>query len=206
LLVERHPRIALAVCVVAPLVKLSGTSIGLAAGLYVLSVDRRRWRSAALFLLAAAVGLGLVAAYGAIIDWSQFVAVYGAQAGRHHASVLQTALTFLFSAHAGYGGDQHPFNDPLWYGGLASLGIGVLVAAFRLSWMRLQMLLVPVLVYTVVIAFTAPTSLGSADNGWYRLAVYPLVYAAVAWLVVNAIVLGWRALPQLARRQAAAAR
>ena len=68
----------LALCVLAPLVKVPGVIVGGAGAVALLT--ERRWVMAGLALLGAPVGIGLFAAYGAAVDWHQFVLVWQVQA------------------------------------------------------------------------------------------------------------------------------
>ena len=191
---DRSMWLLLGVCALAPLVKITGVSVGLASAAYVVSADRKRWRLALACVAAAAGGFGLFAAYGAWVDWSHFIGVIQDQAARHTTNPATTAASFLFDARAGAGG-AHAFNDPLWYIGLGALGLGIVACAVRRRWLALNALVLPVLVYAVVMALSKPTSGASVVNGWYRIAIYPLVYAAAAWLAVSALqaAVRWRA-------------
>jgi hypothetical protein len=193
LVADRSTWLLLGICAIAPMVKVTGVSVGVAAAAYLLTANRTRWRLALGCAAAAGAGIGLYAAYGAWVDWSQFTAVIQSQSARHTTNPFVTGASFLFDARAGAGG-SHAWNDPLWYIGLGALVIGGLAAAVRRRWWALNTLIVPVAVYAVVMALSKPTTGASVVNGWYRIAIYPLVYAAAAWLAVSAAQLAvtWR--------------
>jgi len=78
-----------------PLVKVPGVIVGAAAR----GVATGRAGRGTAGLLGAPIGIGLFAAYGAAVDWHQFVLVWQVQAARH-ASLI-AGRDFLFSGDAG---------------------------------------------------------------------------------------------------------
>ena len=84
----------LALCVLAPLVKVPGVLLARRrrrGG----PLTERRWITAGLALLGAPVGVGLFTAYGAAVDWHQFVLIWQVQSARHTS--LVAGRQFLFS-------------------------------------------------------------------------------------------------------------
>ena len=190
LLVDRKGKRALAglvaICLLAPLVKVVGVTIG--ATVAVLFLLRRHWARSALSGAAGLAGVGLYWLYGFAINRAQFLAVWHAQSTRH-ASALAAGWQFLTSTVASLGGFI-PLHDPLWFAGLLAI---VVLVVFR-GDMRLA---VPVIVYVAVMAVTgADTPVihsgvvmrqGNSEltynSGWYRITIYPLLYIAIAGII-----------------------
>ena len=145
---------------------------------------------------AGVVGMGLVVAWGAFVDWPAFVATTQAQFARH--ATPSNPLAFLMSLASGYG-NRVPFRDPVWYAGL----LGVVVALWRCAWRgaggarpcssrrwwRCR-----------CSCWSPHPGRVTQWNGWYRLAIYPLVYVGAAWLVVELARLALRGAAGAARR------
>jgi hypothetical protein len=167
----------LAICLLAPLVKLVGVAIGISVAALLLL--QRRWKPAVLAATATVSGPLLYVVYGMAINGSLFWAVMRAQANRHGTFPV-AAWEFLGSLRASLG-DFVPLHDPFWYVGLLA------VAAVALFWWdrRADLIVVPVAVYVAVMAATGPDRTGELvyDAGWYRITVYPLLFAAVAVIV-----------------------
>ena len=180
-----------ALCLIAPTVKVPGIAIGVACA--VVLASRHRWKVSFACGAAAAGGIGLFVGYGALIDWHQFVAVWRAHSDLRApglGAILATGNAWLTGATAGLGRvpkDIGPFlalGDPLWVIGL--LGLGLLALRHPLS-----PLVVATVVFAAVIATTADP-VWSPNYAWYRVAVYPLAYIGVADLVA-------RSLPEFSR-------
>lgn len=193
LLVERRGRGAvaglLAICVLAPMVKLVGMAIG-AAMVPLLLVQRRRLDAAAAGA-AALGGVGLYVLYGMAVDHRTFVAVIHADAARHGALIV-SAWQFLASLKAGLGGFV-PLHDPFWFAGLLA------VAGTALYWRdrRFLTLIVPIAVYTAAMAFMAPSRRYELtyNAGWYRMTIYPLLFIAIAAVIARLVALPARSSP-----------
>jgi 4-amino-4-deoxy-L-arabinose transferase-like glycosyltransferase len=182
LLVGRRGRFAavclLAVCLLAPLAKVTGLVVPGSA--LVLLLFERRWRLALGVAAAGAVGMGLVVAWGAYVDWPAFVATTQAQFARH--ATPSSPLAFLLSLAAGYG-HRMPFRDPVWYAGLVGVVAALAVCVARRR-VREALFVAPVVAMSLLMLVVAPGSV-TQWNGWYRLAIYPVVYAGAAWLLVE---------------------
>jgi 4-amino-4-deoxy-L-arabinose transferase-like glycosyltransferase len=200
LLVGRRDRLGVAclvaICLLAPLVKETGVLVPGSVVLVLLVASR--WRLAILIAGAGAAGAGLVVAWGAIVDWPAFVATTQAQFARH--ATPSHPLAFLMSLAAGYG-NRVPFRDPVWYAGLLGVTVALGVCAVRRRW-REAVFVAPVLVMTALMLIANP-GLVTQWNGWYRLAIYPLVYVGAAWLVVELARLALRGRMLVMRLQAA---
>ncbi len=170
----------IALCVLAPLVKETGVVV--AASVAVLLMIAGRWRLALAAVAAGAVGVGLIAAWGAFVDWPAFVATTQAQFARH--ATPSNPLAFLMSLAAGYG-NRVPFRDPVWYAGLLGVVTALAVCGVRRRW-REAVFIAPVVAMSVLMLVASP-GLVTQWNGWYRLAIYPLVYTAAAWLLVQLV-------------------
>jgi 4-amino-4-deoxy-L-arabinose transferase-like glycosyltransferase len=161
-------------CVAASLTKVPGIAVAMASAL--LLVINGRWRLGLIAGVAGVGGLLLYAVYGALVDWKVFLAVLNAQSGRRKG--VMGAYEFIV-APAGIG---RRIRDGWWV--LGWLGLGALLMARR----RPAGLVVgAALVFTAVIMVLASESL-VIRYGWYRIAVYPLVYLAagyVSWAAVR---------------------
>jgi hypothetical protein len=161
-------------CLLAPLTKVPGLAVAGVATL-ALAADRR-WLPAALALAAAGVGLGLYIAYGALLDWSQFLQVLADQAARR-GGVLG-AWQFI-AAPAGLNRLLHDGWWLLgWLGAAGLLLAGERRAALLLAW--------PAAGYALAILVLADDRV-VGQFGWYRIAVYPEIYLAAGWLVWEAV-------------------
>ena len=189
LLVGRRDRLGVAclvaVCLLAPLVKETGIVVAGSACLMLLFA--RRWRLALLVAAAGAVGMGLIVAWGAIVDWPAFVATTQAQFARH--GTPSNPLAFLMSLASGYG-NRVPFRDPVWYAGLLGVVAALVVCGARRRW-REAVFIAPVVAMSLLMLVAAPGRV-TQWNGWYRLAIYPLVYVGAAWLLVELVRLALR--------------
>jgi Dolichyl-phosphate-mannose-protein mannosyltransferase len=164
-------------CVAASLTKVPGVTVGIACGVMLLVGGR--WRLAVLAVGAGLLGLLLYAGYGALLDWNTFTAVLSAQEARRHG--VMGAYEFIVSP-AGVGTSA---RDGWWM--LGWIGMGALLvargrAARLLPWAAL--------VFVAAILLFADERL-VVRFGWYRIAVYPLVYAAAAYV-------GWEAVKEAA--------
>jgi hypothetical protein len=167
------------VCALAPMVKVAGVIV--AGSACALLLSQRRWHRAAAVAAAGVAGLLLFAAWGAYVDWNLFIAITRSQVARHSDPV--NPFGFLMSLGAGYG-NHVPFRDPVWYAGLLGVAVALVLSAVRRRWTAL-VLTAPVVGMTVLMLVIEP-GVAVYASGWYRLAIYPLVYAAAAWLVVGA--------------------
>ena len=163
----------LALCVLAPLVKVPGVIVGAAGAVALLT--ERRWVMAGLALLGAPVGIGLFAAYGAAVDWHQFVLVWQVQSARHAG--LVAGRQFLFSSDAGLW-NFVPLDDPLWTVGM----VGLAVMLLRQPLGRSVRIPVAFAGYALLMTLTASTE-GAQYYDWYRFVVDPLCYIGVGDLV-----------------------
>lgn len=182
LLVGRRDRLGVvclvAACLLAPLVKETGIVVAASAGLLLLLT--RRWRMALLVGAAGVVGMSLIVAWGAIVDWPAFVATTQAQFARH--ATPGSPLAFLMSLASGYG-NRVPFRDPVWYAGLLGVVAALVLCVARRRW-REAVFIAPVVAMSLLMLVAAPGKV-TQWNGWYRLAIYPLVYVGAAWLLVG---------------------
>ena len=165
------------VCVAASLTKVPGVAVGIACGAVLLLGGRWWW--AALAAGSGVLGLLLYAGYGALLDWHTFMAVLSAQEARRHG--VMGAYLFIV-APAGIGTSA---RDGWWMLGWIGMG-AFLVGRSRGVW------LLPwaALVFAAVILLFADERL-VPRFGWYRIPIYPLVYAAAAYL-------GWEAVKEAA--------
>jgi 4-amino-4-deoxy-L-arabinose transferase-like glycosyltransferase len=182
LLVGRRDRAGIAalvaLCLLAPLVKVTGVLVPVSVCLVLLFA--RRWRLALAVAAAGAVGSGLVVAWGALVDWPAYLATMQAQLARH--ATPSSPFAFLMSLSSGYG-NRVPFRDPVWYAGLLGVLVAAVVCAGRRRW-REAVFILPVVAMSVLMLAVAPGKV-TQWNGWYRLAIYPLVYVGAAWLVIE---------------------
>jgi len=165
----------LALCVLAPLVKVPGVIVGAAAAVALLT--ERRWAVAPLALLGAPLGVGLFAAYGAAVDWHQFVLVWQVQAARHDS--LVAGEQFLFSSTSGLW-NFVPLGDPFWTVGM----VGLAVMLLRKPLAAPARIPLAFAGYALLMALTASTE-GAQYYGWYRFTVDPLCYIGVGDLVAQ---------------------
>lgn len=157
----------------APLAKVTGLAVGLTAVVILLLHERPSLAAAA--AASALLGLGLVALFGAIEDWSLFVGVSAEQAA-HRVGVMG-AFDFITSP----AGLNRHFRDPWWLLGW----LGIAFALSRTTGNRLGLYAAaPLLVYAATILFLADNRV--AAFGWYRIAVYPPAYVLAALVLVTA--------------------
>jgi 4-amino-4-deoxy-L-arabinose transferase-like glycosyltransferase len=166
--------VVLTICFLAPLTKIPGLAIGVAAAA-VLVYQRRYWPAAAA-IAAAGAGLGVFALYGAHYDWSLFTAIFSSQASRR-VGVLG-AIDYI-AAPAGIG---HPLIDGWWLLGW----IGLVVVAIRFGGPRMLLLVAPAFVYLAAMVIFASEDAVTAF-GWYHITVYPEIYLAAAYLVYRVL-------------------
>jgi 4-amino-4-deoxy-L-arabinose transferase-like glycosyltransferase len=169
-------------CVAASLTKVPGIAVGVACAL--LLALNGRWRLGLVAVAAGIAGLLLYAAYGALVDWQVFLAVLKAQSGRREG--VMGAYEFIV-APAGIG---KRIRDGWWV--LGWLGLGALLIGRRRP---------PALLAGAALVFTATIMVLASESlviryGWYRIAVYPLVYVAAGYVCWQAI--KGEALPLLA--------
>lgn len=165
----------LLVCAVAaPLMKVSGIAVaGICA---VILAASGRWKLAGIMVAGGAVGLLLFVVYGAVVDWTQFVRIWGVQASNRIG--VMSAYDFL-TAPAGL---NRRLRDGWWLLGWIGLG---LLAARRLG--RRELFLVwPAAAYAMVMLVLAGEK-EVEQYGWYRVIVYPQVYLAAGWLAWEAV-------------------
>ncbi len=158
-------------CGLAPLAKVPGALIGVAAAAGLLAA--RRPRAALIPLASALVGLAMFAIYGLNLDWQLFLRVQAEQAS--HREGLMGAFEFI-TAPAGL--NRH-FRDPWWL-----LGWLALLWAMRGDDERLSARIgvaLPVVIYAAGMLVMADSRV--ASFGWYRVTVYPLVYLLAAVLM-----------------------
>ncbi len=165
----------LALCVLAPLVKVPGVIVGGAAAVALLT--ERRWEMAPLALLGAPIGIGLFAGYGALVDWHQFVLVWQVQAARHTGAVA--GVQFLLSVDSGLW-NFVPLNDPFWYIGMVGLAAMLLRSPLATS-ARIPLAFAG---FALLMTVTASTE-GAQYYGWYRFTVDPLCYIGFGYLVAQ---------------------
>jgi hypothetical protein len=163
----------LALCVLAPLVKVPGVIVGAAGAVALLT--ERRWVVAPLALLGAPIGIGLFAAYGAAVDWHQFVLVWQVQSARH--TNLIAGQQFLFSGDVGLW-NFVPLNDPFWTVGMFGLAVMLLRRPLGTE-SRIPLAFAG---YALLMALTAGTE-GAKYYDWYRFAVDPLICIGVGDLI-----------------------
>jgi 4-amino-4-deoxy-L-arabinose transferase-like glycosyltransferase len=171
-----EPLLLLFICALAPLFKVPGASFGIIVG--VVLAMHGRWRLAGLAATMSCLGLLIYAWYGVLVDWRRFLAVVEFQASRH--SGLSSAYEFI-SAPAFT--DRIQLRDGWWLLGW----LGLAAVAYQRRGRRADLLLAwPVVAYAGVLMLLADPS-ATQRFGWYRFAVYPLVYLAAADLVVTAL-------------------
>jgi 4-amino-4-deoxy-L-arabinose transferase-like glycosyltransferase len=166
----------LLLCVAMPLTKVTGIVIAGTLALILLSTGH--WRVALACGAAGAAGLALFALYGAYFDWALFLKVLAEWRDEHRHGVM-AGLGFI-SESAGIGG---AFHDG-WYH-LGWIGLGYL-AIRRPSGQASSLLAWPCLVYAAGVALLGDAAV-QGIFGWYRIVLYPLLYAAAALLVWEAV-------------------
>jgi Dolichyl-phosphate-mannose-protein mannosyltransferase len=159
-------------CLAASLTKVPGVTVGVACGVVLLVGGQ--WRAAALAVGAGVLGLMLYAGYGALLDWHTFTAVLTAQEARRHG--VMGAYEFIV-APAGIGSST---RDGWWI--LGWIGMGALLVGRR----GVRLLPWAALVFVAAILLFGDERL-VPRFGWYRIAVYPLVYVAAAYVCWEAV-------------------
>ena len=165
--------VLLACCVLLPLTKVTGVVV--AGALAVTLLATGRWKLAGATLLAGAAGFGLFAAYGALFDFQLWLAVLNEWRDTHRHGVM-AGLEFI-TDNAGVG---RAFRDGWWHLGWIALGAIMLRAR---SGPGVLLLAWPVVAYAAGIALLGDV-LVQGRFGWYRIVLYPVLYAAVgafAW-------------------------
>ncbi|MEA2645000.1 MAG: hypothetical protein QOE92_83 [Chloroflexota bacterium] len=168
--------VLLACCVLLPLTKVTGVVVAGALGVTLLAGGR--WRLAIATVLAGAAGFGLFAAYGALFDFQLWLAVLAEWRDVHRHGVM-AGLEFIVDS-AGVG---RAFRDGWWQLGWIALGAMMLrgrrgPGALLLAW--------PVVAYAAGMALLGDV-LVQGRFGWYRIVLYPVVYAAVGAFALAAI-------------------
>jgi 4-amino-4-deoxy-L-arabinose transferase-like glycosyltransferase len=167
----------MAICWMGPLVKVPGVAIGVIV--VVVLPSRGRWALASMAAFATWLGLVVYVLYGFAVDWQQFLAVVQAQAGRHGG--LLSGYEFIVSP-AGFS-DSVQLHDGWWL--LGWLGLALLAVLRRPT--RGDLLLAwPIAAFAVVVMLVADVN-AAFRYGWYRFAIYPLVYLVAADFVVAAV-------------------
>lgn len=166
----------LLLCFLAPLVKVPG--VILAGTALVVLVTRRRWSLGMASLVAGVAGVAAYFLYGALFDWHLFQGVVAESETRRYG--VMGVYEFI-AAPAGPSGAVRHLRDGWWL--LGWVMVGWLIT--RTRDLRHDLLLWPVLGYALVIMLFAE---GVQDYGWFRLTVYPLLYALAGVVVWEAIV------------------
>jgi hypothetical protein len=170
-----RPLTLAAICLLEPLFKVTGVAVAGIVGVNLVMLGR--WRLAAACVAAAAVGLGIYVLYGWAVDWPVFARAVGLQA--HNRTGMLAAYEFLTASS----GINRPLHDGWWV--LGWIGVGALL--FWGGRTRPNRLLAwPAVGYAVAILVLAG-QVQTAQYGWYRVMILPVVYAAAG-------VLAWRAL------------
>jgi 4-amino-4-deoxy-L-arabinose transferase-like glycosyltransferase len=160
--------------VAAPLMKVSGIAVGGICA--VILAASGRWRLAGLTAGGAAAGLLGFAVYGAVIDWHQFLVIWGKEAS--YRIGVMSGFDFI-SEPAGV---NRRLRDGWWL--LGWIGLGVLMA--RRGGRRELFLVWPAVAYAATMLVLAGER-QVEQYGWYRLIVYPQVYLAAGWLAWEAV-------------------
>jgi len=166
----------LLICLAMPLVKVTGVVIAGSFALILLSTGH--WRLTLACGAAAVAGLLLFALYGALYDWHLFLAVLAEWRDEHRHGVMAGLEFITDSAGIGRG-----FRDG-WYH-LGWLGIGYLTIR-RPAGAASSLLAWPCLVYAGGIALLGDATVQGVF-GWYRIVLYPVLYAAAALLAWEAV-------------------
>ena len=156
-------------CVLAPLAKVPGVAVGGACGVILFMGGRPK--AALVAVGGAALGLAAFGAYGAAYDWNLFVGVFGEQAA--HRTGVSGAIDFI----ADPAGLNRRAHDGWWL--LGWMAVGLLLVRDRLSPAQ-ALLAWPAVAYAA--AMLVMTDERVTTFGWYRIAVYPVLYLAAGWL------------------------
>ena len=165
----------LACCALAPLAKISGVAV--AGGAAAILLSGRHWRMALAMVGAGLVGLAAFFAYGIAYDADLFFRVI--RESESHRFGVMGVYEFI-AAQAGPSGAVRHLRDGWWL--LGWLGAAALVG--RLRDLRQDLLVWPLAAFAVATMLAAEDI---ADYGWFRVAVYPLVYLLGGWLTWNAV-------------------
>ncbi|MGI8609972.1 MAG: glycosyltransferase family 39 protein [Candidatus Dormibacteria bacterium] len=172
---SRWVAVLLTCCLLAPLAKVSGVAI--AGGLAAVLIAAGRWRLAVLTAGAGLLGIAGYFAYGIAYNADLFFKVL-AESETHRYGVM--GVYQFITASSGPSGAVRHLRDGWWL--LGWLGVGAAVG--RVRNLGQDLLLWPLAAYAVVIMLAAE---GVQDYGWFRVAVYPLVYILAGWLTWVAI-------------------
>jgi uncharacterized membrane protein len=162
---RRTTWLLLACCGLAPLTKVPGVFVGLAAGGVLLY--RRDLELAILVGLATLAGIAGYILYGGLFDANLSIQVWAAY-GERHTSWL-----------GGYELIRGGWGDWLWL--LGFVGLVALVVRNRRGALALAS---PVVAYLIIISATARPS-NAFEFDWYRIPIEVLVYAGSAFLLVE---------------------
>jgi 4-amino-4-deoxy-L-arabinose transferase-like glycosyltransferase len=157
-------------CFLAPTVKVPGAAFGVIVA--VVLVAHRRGVEAAMAAGAGVLGLAAYATYGLGVDAERFLAVVQAQAARH--SGLLSGFEFIASP-AGFG-DSVQLHDGWWLLGWLGLALAATLRGPRRADLFLAW---PVAAYALAMMLLADPA-NASRYGWYRFAIYPLVYLSAA--------------------------
>jgi uncharacterized membrane protein len=164
-----------ALCLVMPLVKVSGVVV--AGGLALVLIASGRWRLAVASVAAGAAGFGLFAAYGALYDFNLWLAVLAEWQTHRHGPMA--GLEFI-TDNAGIG---RAFRDGWWPLGL--IGLGAIIIRGR-SGPRPMLLATTVAVYAAGMAAIGDV-LVQGRYAWYRIVLYPIIYIVAGYLVWSSV-------------------
>jgi uncharacterized membrane protein len=166
----------LAICLLLPLVKVTG--VVLAGGLVVVLLSSGRWRLAILTGVCGALGFALFAAYGALYDFHLWLTVMKEWHDAHYHGIM-AGLEYIADS-AGIG---RTFRDGWWQ--LGWIGLGTMIVRGR-SGPRPMLLAVTAVVYAAGIALLGDVFV-VGRYGWYRIVLYPIIYAAAGYLAWQSI-------------------
>jgi len=165
-------------CVAAPLMKVSGAAVGGICAVILIATG-----SLGLGLACAGAalgGLGLFALYGWMIDWNLFKEIWNTQAA-NRTSVMG-GFEFLTSS----AGANRQLRDGWWILGLIGLAMLIVVPTTRGDRRRELFLVWPVFAYSAVMLIMAGEAMAH-QYGWYKVIIYPEVYAGAGWLIWEAV-------------------
>jgi 4-amino-4-deoxy-L-arabinose transferase-like glycosyltransferase len=161
-------------CLAAPLMKVSGLAVsGICA---VILAASGRWRLAGALVAAGALALALFVVYGAVIDWAQFVRIWGTQTS--YRIGVMSGFDFITDPS----GVNRRMRDGWWV--LGWIGLGLLAA--RRGPRRELFLIWPAAAYAATMLVLAGERQVEA-YGWYKVIVYPELYLAAGWLAWEAV-------------------
>lgn len=149
----------LVLCVVAPLVKLTGVVVPVS--LILLACVHRRWHLALFFGLGLLFSFLLFFLYGWYYDLHTFLTILAAHHNRPQSS---THFWSFFTAHDL---GNFPFFDPSVIVGLS----GVFSVGVVHSWKRSAYIITPLIVLSFLFLWVAPVD----ASAWYRYVIYPFV-------------------------------